>query len=166
MKDIKTDSGKILLIGIGNYGRGDDGLGWNFTDLVKEMGNEWLDVEYRYQLQIEDSSLIGNYGTVIFADASQSPLEKGFTLKTCQPATHYFFSSHLQSPETILYLASELFGEGPKAFVVAIEGNYWELKTGLTAQAEKNLQAAFAFFVNDFLPTLQPGAGAKMMLEQ
>ena len=166
MKDIKTDSAKILIIGIGNTGRGDDGLGWNFADLVKDLGHEWLDVEYRYQLQIEDSSLVGKYGTVIFADATQSPLENGFSVKACIPATHYFFSSHLQSPETILYLASELFSQGPSAFAVAISGNYWELKSGLTDTAEKNLRQAFGFFARNFLPTIQPWAGAHLISAQ
>jgi len=166
MKDIKTDAGKVLLIGIGNCGRGDDGLGWKFTDLVKELGYPWLDVEYRYQLQIEDSALVGKYGTVIFADASHSTLANGFTSKTCHPTNHYFFSSHLQSPETILYLAGELFEKVPLAYVIAIEGHHWALKTGLTAGAEQNLRAAWAFFVTGLLPTIRAGAITKSMLGQ
>jgi hydrogenase maturation protease len=161
MKDLKTNSNKVLLIGIGNSGRGDDGLGWEFTDMLKRYDYNFLDYEYRYQLQIEDTVLISRYDTVIFADASHAVLENGFEVKGCEAANHYFFSSHIQSPETILYLANDLYNKHPEAFTVAISGNYWDLKTSLSKVAEKNLQSAFSFFVKDFLPTIQPKTKVK-----
>jgi hydrogenase maturation protease len=154
MKDIKTDSNNMLLIGIGNSGRGDDGLGWKFTDMVKRYDGHLMDYEYRYQLQIEDSVLISNYTTVIFADASHETAGNGFEMKTCTPTNHYFFSSHIQSPEAILYLANDLYDKRPEAYTMAITGNYWELKTCLSREAEKNLHSAFDFFIQEFLPTV------------
>jgi len=161
MKDVKIDpiaieSNKVLLIGIGNSGRGDDGLGWKFTDMLKRYKFDFLDYEYRYQLQVEDTVLITTYDTIIFADASHAKLENGFEVKSCTPSNHYFFSSHIQSPETILYLANDLYNKQPAAYTVAISGCYWELKTSLSKDAKKNLQSAFAFFLNNFLPTIQP----------
>ena len=76
MKNLKTDSTRILLIGIGNSGRGDDGLGWKFTELVERSGYNFFDCEYRYQLQIEDTVLISKYDTVLFVDASQAALKR------------------------------------------------------------------------------------------
>ena len=160
MKDLKTNptaigSNKVLFIGIGNCGRGDDGLGWEFTDRLKRYDCHFLDYEYRYQLQIEDTVLIARYDTVIFADASRAELEHGFEIEKCSAANHYFFSSHIQSPETILYLANDLYNKQPEAYTVAIAGNYWELETSLSKIAEENLQSAFTFFTKDFLPTIQ-----------
>ncbi|RLD75788.1 MAG: Ni/Fe hydrogenase, partial [Bacteroidetes bacterium] len=60
---------KTIVFGIGNIGRQDDGLGWLFLDHLKEKQFNHLDLEYRYQLQIEDAELICNYDTVIFVDA-------------------------------------------------------------------------------------------------
>jgi hydrogenase maturation protease len=157
MKNLKTDSNKILLIGIGNSGRGDDGLGWAFADCVKSLGLNFIDFEYRYQLQIEDSLAVSRYDRVIFADASHEQLDNGFTLKACTPVRHYFFSSHMQSPETILYLSDDLFGKLPEAHTLAITGKDWELKTTLSRVAESNLVNAFDFFIKDFLPTVHPG---------
>lgn len=162
MKSIKTNpaaigSGNILLIGIGNSGRGDDGLGWKFIDMIKALGFRFLNYEYRYQLQVEDASFICVYDTVIFADASHATLENGFEIKPCEPAQHYFFSSHIQSPEAILYLAKDLYNTTPEAYTLAISGKYWELQIGMSEDAEKNLQKAFTFFVNQFLPTIAPG---------
>ncbi len=165
MKDVKTDpiapddyrdeSNKILLIGIGNCGRGDDGLGWKFTDMLERYKFDFFDYEYRYQLQVEDTLLVSRYSKVIFADASHDVLENGFEVKPCVPANHYFFSSHIQSPETILYLANDLYNKQPAAYTIAISGCHWHLKTSLSKEAKKNLQSAFAFFLNSFLPTIQ-----------
>lgn len=174
MKDLKIDpiapgncrevSNKVLLIGIGNSGRGDDGLGWKFTDMLKRYKFDFLDYEYRYQLQVEDTLLISRYSEVIFADASHEVLENGFEVKSCIPANHYFFSSHIQSPETILYLANDLYDKQPAAYTVAISGLYWELKTSLSKEAKKNLQSAIAFFLEDFLPSVQQGIQAEKKL--
>ncbi len=156
MKNLKTDSTRILLIGIGNSGRGDDGLGWKFTELVERSGYNFFDCEYRYQLQIEDTVLISKYDTVLFVDASQDALKDGFEIKSCKAASHYFYSSHMQSPETILYLANDLYNKFPEAYTIAISGHYWDLKTSLSKKAEKNVQLAFTFFIKDFLPIIQP----------
>jgi hydrogenase maturation protease len=157
MKNLKTDSNKILLIAIGNCGRGDDGLGWAFADCVKSLGLNFIDFEYRYQLQIEDSLAVSRYDRVIFADASHELLENGFILQACTPVRHYFFSSHMQSPETILYLSGDLFEKRPEAYTLAISGNDWELKTSLGPVAEKNLESAVDSFISHFLPTIIPG---------
>jgi hydrogenase maturation protease len=150
MKNIKTDRSKILLVGIGNCGRGDDGLGWKFAELVKSTDHESIDIEYRYQLQIEDADLISQYDFVIFVDASQALLPDGFEVKPCTPAGHYFYSSHMQSPETILYLANLLYNKYPETYIIGITGYYWELKTSLSKESEKNLESAYNYFVNYF----------------
>ncbi len=152
----RDGSNKILIIGIGNCGRGDDGLGWKFTDMLKRYKFDFLDYEYRYQLQVEDTLLVSQYNKIIFADASHKVLENGFEVKPCTPANHYFFSSHIQSAETILYLANDLYNKQPAAYTIAISGCHWQLKTSLSKEAKKNLQSAFTFFLNSFLPTIQP----------
>lgn len=151
MKKSGTDTAKMLLIGIGNCGRGDDGLGWSFADYLKEYFSDLFDVEYRYQLQVEDAELISKYGTVIFADASHEKLKDGFELRKCKAAGHYYFSSHMQSPETILFLSGKLYGRSPDSFLMAISGYEWELKTSLHDEAEKNLASAIDYFENIFL---------------
>lgn len=153
MKNIKTDPKRILLVGIGNSGRKDDGLGWKFTELASSTDLPSLDVEYRYQLQVEDVLLICRYDKVIFADASHGKYRNGFEMKSCIAAQHYFFSSHLQTPETILYLAKELYHETPEAYTLAIEGQDWGLGTGLSHAARLNLDNAFCYFKNHCFST-------------
>ncbi len=156
MKDIKTDIDKILLIGIGNSGRSDDGMGWRFVEMISGNGYDFIDYEFRYQLQIEDAALISKYDTVIFVDSSYDKFRNGFELKSCIPASHSFYFSHAQAPGAILCLANRLYDKYPKAFVLGISGRDWELGTRLSGEAEKNLQAALSFFEEKFLPTIQP----------
>jgi Ni,Fe-hydrogenase maturation factor len=68
---------RTIILGIGNNGRQDDGLGWLFLDSLKDLESK-LTLEYRYQLQIEDAELISNYKTVIFVDASKSQPRRWF----------------------------------------------------------------------------------------
>lgn len=156
MNDSKTEKSGILIIGVGNSGRNDDGLGWKFVDIVSQTIQGYFDIEYRYQLQVEDADLVSKYNKVIFADASQAAIQNGFEIIPCKKAGHYFFSSHLQTPEAILYLTEMLFNKNPEAFTVAIEGKNWGLGKSLSKEAEKNLEKALEYFEKSFLPSIQP----------
>lgn len=134
---------RVLMIGIGNSGRGDDALGWKFIDETETMGFE---VDYRYQLQIEDAALIKDYDLVIFVDASAQPLEGGFSFHPCEVKNTISFSTHRIDPCSILWLCRELYGITPEAYVMAIEGKYWELHQGLSKEAEENFRKATTYF--------------------
>ena len=155
MKNLKTEP-RILLIGIGNSARGDDGLGWEFVEKISSLGYDFLDYEFRYQLQVEDAAFIGRYDVVIFVDASHEKLSLGFQLNRCISAGHSFFSTHAQAPGAIVYLANHLYDKFPKAYTLAISGKDWELQTALSREATNNLDAAISFFIEQFLPTALP----------
>ncbi len=133
---------KTIIFGIGNIGRQDDGLGWLFLDFLKEKQFTHLDFEYRYQLQIEDAELICNYDMVIFIDATKDILEKGFYFKACKPSSKYSFSTHELVPETVLYLADNLYQHRPKSYILGIQGFLWDLKIGLGTKAKLNFEKA------------------------
>ncbi len=138
-------SDKIIILGIGNNGRQDDGLGWMFLDFLEEQNSD-IDIEYRYQLQIEDADLISNYDTVIFVDATKEETEEGFYLEPCHPSEKYSFSTHALEPETVLYLSDKLYNHNPDASIFAIQGYEWELQIGLSKKASKNLDKAINYF--------------------
>jgi hydrogenase maturation protease len=146
---LRTDQ-KILLIGIGNDSRGDDGLGWKFVELVEAIGLDFIDHEYRYQLQVEDAALISEYEVVYFVDASYEKMDKGFELRPCIASDEEQVSSHAQSPGAILKLANNLYLKYPESYILAIGGEGWELQTSLSEAAEKNLVEAASFFAKLF----------------
>ncbi|MCE2611700.1 hydrogenase maturation protease [Flavobacteriaceae bacterium D16] len=137
---------KILIIGIGNSGRADDGLGWAFVDEVKDRLPESFDFEYRYQLQIEDAELIGHYARVYFVDADIASYEEGFRLSSCKPNAVHGFTTHELEPGTVAYLAEDLYNNKPEAFILGITGYNFELELGLSEGAKANLLGALKFF--------------------
>ena len=140
---------KTIVFGIGNVGRQDDGLGWLFLDHLKEKQFNHLDLEYRYQLQIEDAELICNYDTVIFVDAVKSNVAEGFYLKKCKPSAKFGYSTHELAPETILHLAKSLYNHQPKSHILGIEGVQWNLEIGLSDKAKHNIKKAIASFIEN-----------------
>ncbi len=136
---------KILVLGIGNIGRQDDGLGWLFLDYLQKANFGNMDLEYRYQLQIEDAELICNYKSVIFVDATKENTKKGFYYRASEASDKHSFSTHELCPETVLFLTNNLYQHQPKAFILGIQGYNWELELGLSEKAKINLYKAEEF---------------------
>lgn len=151
MKNSRTEISNIILIGIGNTGRGDDGLGWLFLNRIEELYPGSFDIEYRYQLQVEDAALICNYDEVLFIDATVEEISGGCVLKQCKPASSYYYSSHMQSPEAILYLAETLYDKSPKTFVMQITGYEWELGNKPNKKALINLGKTLRLFQESYI---------------
>ena len=137
---------KTLLFGIGNCGRADDGLGWAFLDKIKPHLPNNYDVEYRYQLQIEDAELAKQYQRVIFIDAHKNFFEKGFVFEECYPKASDSFTSHELDPQSVMYLTDTIYNKHPKAFILGITGENFCLAIGLSKAAELNLSSALDFF--------------------
>ena len=148
---MKNYDNKNIIIGIGNCGREDDGLGWAFLDEIKSKLPSHFDVEYRYQLQIEDAELISHYQTVYFVDAHKDNLKGGFNFENCVPIETHHFSSHELPPETILYLANHIYNKKPKAYIIGISGVSFNLNIGLTQTGQQNLVHAISFFEKNTL---------------
>ncbi|MBX2964478.1 MAG: hydrogenase maturation protease [Cyclobacteriaceae bacterium] len=162
MNALETND-KTLLVGIGNYGRSDDGLGWEFIDTFCSH-DDLFDVEYRYQLQVEDAELISRYNRVIFVDASHSTYEEGFHFYPCTPKVIHSYTSHQLSPESVLWLVHDLFGKNPEGYVMAISGHTWKFKQGLSHQAQENFHKAathFLAYINNLTPA--PSAMAAVL---
>ena len=145
-----TETKKTLVIGIGNTGRRDDGLGWRFLDLLNGLPDFMGDLEYRYQLQIEDAALVSTYDEVIFVDATQEELDSGYALHQLEKKPFSSYTSHAIPPSHILSLCSDLYNKDPKAYLLAIRGYEWGLMLGLSDRAEENMRKAYDDFVINF----------------
>ena len=137
---------KILLFGIGNCGRADDGLGWAFLDKIEKILPDNFDLEYRYQLQVEDAELASHYKSVFFIDAHKTDLKNGYIIEQCKPIETHHFSTHELPPETVLYLTNQMYQKYPEAHIIGITGCEYKLKMGLSDLAENNLQKALHQF--------------------
>lgn len=136
---------RLLLIGYGNPGRGDDGLGPALADAIEKHGFEGLEVDVDFQLNVENAFDMAGRDAVIFADACVKG-DEAFTWHEIDAKDETSFTSHSVSPAGVLALASKLFNIKTRGFVLGIRGYAFdEFGAPLTDQASSNLAAAIAF---------------------
>lgn len=143
----------VLLIGYGNPGRGDDGLGPAFSEAISEAGLAGLDVDTDYQLVAEHALDVAGRDLVIFADALMGA-DEPYRFGPVAPGRPEVLGSHSLRPETVLALADTLYGGAPEAFVLGLSGyEFGEVREGLSQRAEANLEQAKAFFLSWYRST-------------
>jgi hydrogenase maturation protease len=141
-----TTEPRFLLIGYGNPGRRDDGLGPALATSVERWGRPGLRVETAYQLQIEHAAEVATHDRVLFVDADRRGAAP-FAVRRVRPAASSLtFSTHSLTPEVVLALARDLFGSVPEAAVLGIRGHDFDgFGEGLSARAAANLQEALLY---------------------
>lgn len=137
---------RILVIGYGNPGRLDDGLGPALAAALTENPRPHVTVETDYQLNVEDAATIAEHDLVLFADAAVKGPEP-FWVRRARPAgSGVSFTSHSCSPEALLALAENLFAADVEAYAIGIRGwEFNEFGEQLSPRARKNLAAAIDY---------------------
>jgi hydrogenase maturation protease len=137
----------VLLYGYGNPGRGDDGLGPALASAVEDLAVPGVSVDSNYQLNLEDAAELGNYATVVFADATVSgPAPFSFSRIDDSTVGHVGWTSHSVSPTQVVALARDLFASKVKAYVLGIRGyQFGDLDETLSQGAKENLAETLAF---------------------
>jgi len=137
---------RILVIGYGNPGRLDDGLGPALAEKISTLNLPNVSVDSDYQLNVEDAAQVAEHDLVILADAS-TDAEPPFTFTPLEGEKGGLsFSSHSVSAPQLLGMVEELFGKQPEAWVLAIRGyDFNEFGERLSAKAGQNLEAAVEF---------------------
>lgn len=144
---------RILVIGYGNPGRLDDGLGPAFAAALEGLDLSGVTVDSNYQLSVEDAAEVAAHDLVIFADAHVS-CPPPFCFEEIEPRPALSFSSHSVEPPALLALARDLFGARTRGFALGIRGyEFNEFGEALSDEARKNLEEALAFL----LPLLRRG---------
>jgi hydrogenase maturation protease len=139
-------AGGTLLIGYGNPGRGDDGLGPAFARRIAALHLPGLTVEIDYQLTVDHALMLSGADRVVFADAALDAGEP-FYFRTLTGAAAAELGSHAVSPDAALALARLLFGAAPQGFVLGLRGaSFGAMAEGLSPMAEASLDAAEVFF--------------------
>lgn len=134
---------RLLIYGIGNVGRQDDGLAIRLLErLAAAALPSCVTLEAGYQLSIEDALLISEFDAVLFMDATvEQDVPAPFSLRPLAPAAEVTFSTHSTSPAGVLALCVELYDRRPRAFLLVMPGYEWELREELSARAQSNLDA-------------------------
>lgn len=143
---MNANAPRVLLIGYGNPGRCDDGLGPAFARALEGESSGGLTVESNYQLTVEDADAVARHDVVVFADAAVDGPEP-FAFRPVEAGGDMSFSTHSIEPEGVLALAQRLFGAETAAYTLGIRGYVFNrFGETLSAGARENLAKAVAFF--------------------
>lgn len=161
----KRGGPSVLVVGVGNPTRRDDGIG---VELIRRLESETIkgvDCDANFQLNVEDALTWSRYDVVVFIDAAREGPEP-FSFAELRPSFGITLSTHKMSPEAVLALCHELYDRRPVVHVLAVRGYEWAVAEGLSPEAESNLAAALEF-LKDFLgkhrkrQNFQEGGGMK-----
>lgn len=148
---------RILVLGYGNPGRQDDGLGPAAAAEIARL--EWpnLTAYDNYQLNIEDAADVAEHDIVWFVDAAKAG-PSPYAVRGLSPASVVEFSSHIVRPEVILAIARQYYGKSPQAFLLGIRGYRFKFVEELTPAATGNLQVALAMLTDKIRAVQAPVA--------
>jgi hydrogenase maturation protease len=140
---------KLLIYGIGNRGRQDDGLAIRLIERLEDAPLPAdVTLEAGYQLNIEDALLISRFDVVLFVDATaEREAAAPFALRCVEPSAEISFSTHAMHPQAVLALCAELYDRCPRAYLLALPGYEWEISEALSAPARHNLEQTYLAFV-------------------
>jgi hydrogenase maturation protease len=148
---------RILIFGIGNPARQDDGLGPAFISRLEKARIPGLIFEADYQLQVEDALLFSEQQLVVLVDALRSG-KKPFVFKKIKPTGEASFTTHHLSPEALLYLAQVLYERNPEVWLLGIRGYRFSLGEKLSPKAQENFEAAYKFLVKMLRGVISSGS--------
>ena len=132
---------RVLVLGFGNPGRQDDGLGPAVAAEIEALGWSNVTAHENYQLNIEDALDAAEHDVVWFVDAARTG-PSPFMIEAVSPSATLDFTSHLVRPEAILAMALQYYGARPRAFLLGIRGFEFEFVEALTPAAADNLWLA------------------------
>jgi hydrogenase maturation protease len=139
----------VLVFAYGDPARGDDAIGPEFARRLGDrcgplIDERRLEVQTDFQLQPDHAHDLVGRKRVFFVDASR-PGSQPFSITKVHPAREGGASTHRLTPASLLQQWNEgASGPRPDCYVVAIEGEEFELGAPLSDAAEANLSAALA----------------------
>jgi hydrogenase maturation protease len=137
---------KILVLGYGNPGRQDDGLGPAAAGALCRLGWRNVTTVDDYQLNIEDALDIAAHDIVWFVDAAKTGFAP-FSVQHVRPSATLEFTSHLLRPAALLAIAQGYCKRAPPAFLLGIRGYEFAFAETLTPGGRANLRAALAMLI-------------------
>ena len=120
---------RVVVIGYGNPGRGDDAAGPMLAEKIEEWNLPDVAVVSDYQLNVEHAADLAESDLAIFIDASVD-CQEPWMLTRLSPKNRNDFTTHAMLPETVLETCVQVYDVQPPAFVLAVKGENFELGAG------------------------------------
>lgn len=129
----------VLILGIGNFDRQDDGVAWHILQGIKEkLGRSTAPTPYEstdepegekdpktlFSLQLfpEMVDTIAAFDHVCFVDAHTGAIEENLNFRVVEPMNHANPLTHHMTPESLLSLTHITFNKVPQSVLVSVRG--------------------------------------------
>jgi hydrogenase maturation protease len=139
---------RIIVVGLGNPLRGDDGMGWYAVDRLAEIFHE-KEIEFVKcrELMPEFSEKISKAKYVLFIDASVksegiTQKGKGETIgemKIVASENHSSVETHQLDPGGLLAFSSALYGKTPEGIMLTVKGESFEYVEKLSKKVQQSV---------------------------
>jgi hydrogenase maturation protease len=130
----------ILLLGIGNTLRSDDGVGIYVCEQLQQLPLKDVVIQTAHQLQTELVEELLNYKAVIVVDASIATAEVCF--EKVEAGGTAASSSHHMNLSMIQALAQQLYGKTIELYSCAIPAENFELGNELSSSTKQHAATA------------------------
>lgn len=149
----------LWILGYGNAGRGDDGLGPALVQALRARGLPGVELSEAYQLMVEHAARLAEVDVAVLVDAALTgPAPFVFRAVMAGGGSPARFSTHVVTPEDLVALARTLYGRCARTFLLGIRGEHFDdYREGLSPAGARHLQAAV-----DFLGARIPGGLASL----
>ncbi len=132
----------MLVIGYGNELRGDDGAGVRVVEGLGEWERAGVEGMTVVQLTPDMAEGVARRRAVVFVDAAVGQAE--VVVREVGPAAGRSAWGHRCEPEDLLAWARGLYGRHPRAWLVTVPGERFELGAGLSPRATEGVEEARA----------------------
>lgn len=141
----------MLILGIGNPLRGDDGLGWVVAEQLARANEQDCAVQCVHQLTPELAQQLATADLAIFIDASCEGKPGDIHIRQVFPASQIGpVGMHHLTPEELMALTIALYGRCPLVVAVTITGADFSLSESLSPLVEREVSP-----VCELLPLLR-----------
>lgn len=141
----------LLVIGVGNTLREDDGVGINLVRRLKACFPSWLNCIEIYEPDIILAQKIADFDNLLIVDAMVIENNEPYRVIPLEPAKSFIplggFATHVFDWTTILAMAKELFDQSPEARVLGVSASNFGFSESLSPLCKANAEKAFDFLV-------------------
>ena len=149
----------VLILGIGNYDRQDDGVAWHILQSIKRKldrptdsqpydatgepeGEESPKTLFSLQLFPEMVDVIARFDAVVFVDAHTGAIKEDLQFREIQAAQQANPLTHHMTPEALLALVQIATSKNPTAVLVSVRGFSFQYKQELSTKTTELAEAA------------------------
>lgn len=147
MTEAPASPTRWVVFAVGNVSRGDDALGPLLLARIEAAGLPGVRCIEDFQLQIEHALELAGAEAALFIDAAlpgSQPAQAGFHLAPLTPDSGHTPFTHALAPAAVLATYRQIEGRAPPpAWVLAIEGEHFDLGQPPSAAGTRHLAAAW-----------------------